>query len=159
MLMYSIYQGFDIGVSIFTPSHFLGVFDHWNHSSTLPGFQTTNRHGLLRLPEWVPIQVCRSLPDLCHRNQWFALLLFVFIFLLKSIWQYLNINLGMSRSFGPVDLAHLPFPAHMRVDYVRIYQPANAINVGCDPKDFPTRAYISKFVERFPILDMLIFLP
>ena len=61
----------------------------------------------------------------------------------------------MSRSFGPVDLEHLPFPAHMRVDYVRIYQPANAINVGCDPKDFPTRAYISKFVERFPVLDIV----
>jgi len=64
----------------------------------------------------------------------------------------------MSRSFGPVDLVHLPFPAHMRVDYVRIYQPTNAINVGCDPKDFPTRAYINKFVERFRGLDVIKFL-
>ncbi|KIM40135.1 glycoside hydrolase family 16 protein [Hebeloma cylindrosporum] len=63
--------------------------------------------------------------------------------------MYLNINLGMSRSFGPVDLAHLPFPAHMRIDYVRIYQPTSAINVGCNPKNFPTRAYITKYIEAY----------
>ena len=53
-------------------------------------------------------------------------------------------NLGMSRSFGPVDLADLPFPVHMKIDYVRVYQPTNAVNIGCDPKDYPTKEYIDQ---------------
>ena len=53
-------------------------------------------------------------------------------------------NLGMSHNFGPIDLEHLPFPAHLRVDYVRVYQPVGSKNVGCDPPDFPTAAYINE---------------
>lgn len=49
----------------------------------------------------------------------------------------------MSRNFAPVDLEDIPFPVHMRVDYVRVYQPVNNKNVGCDPKDFPTADYIN----------------
>ncbi|TFK25736.1 glycoside hydrolase family 16 protein [Coprinopsis marcescibilis] len=63
--------------------------------------------------------------------------------------MHLIMNLGMSRSFGPVDLAHLPFPAQMKVDYIRVYQPTHSINVGCDPKDFPTKAYIDKHIEAY----------
>lgn len=59
------------------------------------------------------------------------------------------VNLGMSRSFGAVDLAHLPFPVHMRVDYIRVYQPSNAINIGCDPKDFPTDKYIKDHIAAY----------
>ena len=55
----------------------------------------------------------------------------------------------MSKNFGPVDLDQLTFPAHMRIDYIRVYQPTNAINIGCDPKDFPTEAYINKCVDYF----------
>ena len=58
-------------------------------------------------------------------------------------------NLGMSFNFGPVDLDHLPFPVHMRVDYIRVYQPAGAINIGCDPPDYPTAAYIQQFQEAY----------
>jgi hypothetical protein len=61
--------------------------------------------------------------------------------------QYIIMNLGMSTNFGPVDLEHLPFPVHMRVDYIRVYQPSNARNVGCDPKDFPTADYINTYVS------------
>jgi hypothetical protein len=53
----------------------------------------------------------------------------------------------MSRGFGRVDFHNLTFPAHMRIDYIRVYQPTNAINIGCDPKDFPTEAYINKCVD------------
>jgi beta-glucanase (GH16 family) len=52
------------------------------------------------------------------------------------------INLGMSKNFGTVDFEHLTFPNHLRVDYVRVYQPVNAVNVGCSPKGFPTADYI-----------------
>lgn len=68
------------------------------------------------------------------------------------MFQYLIINLGMSRNFGPVDFAHLTFPNHLRVDYVRVYQKSNAINIGCDPKDFPTADYINRFVSQYLII-------
>jgi hypothetical protein len=38
------------------------------------------------------------------------------------------------------------FPATMEVDWIRVYQHKNSINIGCDPKDFPTRAYIETWV-------------
>lgn len=38
----------------------------------------------------------------------------------------------------------MPFPAHMKVDYVRVYQQEGMTNIGCDPKDRPTSAYIDK---------------
>lgn len=55
------------------------------------------------------------------------------------------INLGMSTNFGDVDLEHLMFPTTMRVDWIRFYQPQDAINIGCDPKGFPTQEYINKY--------------
>lgn len=55
----------------------------------------------------------------------------------------------MSTNFGLVDLDHLPFPAHMRVDYIRVYQPSHARNIGCDPEDFPTAKYIDTFIEAY----------
>lgn len=53
-------------------------------------------------------------------------------------------NLGMSSSFQTLDLANLPFPSKMRVDYVRIYQREGEINLTCDPDDFPTAKYINE---------------
>ncbi|KIY50386.1 SKN1-domain-containing protein [Fistulina hepatica ATCC 64428] len=58
--------------------------------------------------------------------------------------MYIIANLGMSWNFGFVDLDHLPFPMHMRLDYIRVYQPANAVNVGCSPVDYPTEPYINR---------------
>jgi beta-glucan synthesis-associated protein KRE6 len=37
----------------------------------------------------------------------------------------------------------------MRIDYIRVYQPTNAINIGCDPEGFPTKAYINQWVGYF----------
>ena len=53
-------------------------------------------------------------------------------------------NLGISQNFGFVDFEHLTFPATMRVDWIRVYQPKDAINIGCDPEAFPTAAYIEE---------------
>lgn len=47
-------------------------------------------------------------------------------------------------NFGDVDLEHLQFPATMRVDWIRVYQTKDAINIGCDPKQFPTQKYINQ---------------
>ncbi|KAE9409963.1 glycoside hydrolase family 16 protein [Gymnopus androsaceus JB14] len=63
--------------------------------------------------------------------------------------MYLLINLGMSTNFGTVDLEHLTFPNHLRVDYVRVYQDPSNLNVGCDPDDFPTADYINTYLEGY----------
>jgi hypothetical protein len=58
-------------------------------------------------------------------------------------------NLGMSQNFGTVDVDHLQFPAHMSIDYIRVYQRKGEINIGCDPSDFPTAAYIEQYSEAY----------
>ncbi|KAJ7770236.1 glycoside hydrolase family 16 protein [Mycena maculata] len=63
--------------------------------------------------------------------------------------MYIIANLGMSFNFGEVDLNHLPFPCHLAIDYIRVYQPKNAINIGCDPPDFPTSDYINQYIEAY----------
>ncbi|KAG8950626.1 hypothetical protein FRC04_007250 [Tulasnella sp. 424] len=62
---------------------------------------------------------------------------------------YLIINLGMSENFGDVDLANLIFPTHMEIDWIRVYQPKDAINVGCDPDGYPTTPYIDMYNEAY----------
>ena len=56
--------------------------------------------------------------------------------------QYIIMNLAISEGFGAIDVENLQFPATMSIDYVRVYQPKNAVNTGCDPKEFPTAQYI-----------------
>jgi len=63
--------------------------------------------------------------------------------------MYLLVNLGMSENFGTVDIEHLTFPNHLRMDYIRVYQDPKAINIGCDPKDFPTAEYIKTYIEAY----------
>lgn len=63
--------------------------------------------------------------------------------------QYLIVNLGISENFGAVDFAHLTFPTTMRIDWIRVYQPADAMNVGCDPVGFPTASYINQYMEAY----------
>ncbi|KAG1715994.1 hypothetical protein ID866_1159 [Astraeus odoratus] len=63
--------------------------------------------------------------------------------------MYLIMNLAISTNFATVDFTDLEFPVTMRIDWVRVYQPKNAINIGCDPKDFPTAAYINEYIEAY----------
>lgn len=56
--------------------------------------------------------------------------------------MYLISNLGFSENFGSLDHEKLVFPATMAIDYIRVYQPKNAVNIGCDPINFPTAKYI-----------------
>ena len=78
--------------------------------------------------------------------------------------QYIIVNLGMSKNFGSIDFEHLTFPNRMKVDYIRVYQDLNHVNIGCDPTDFPTAAYINRWKPPFPawlncLTDWQIFLP
>ncbi|KAJ3570177.1 hypothetical protein NP233_g4569 [Leucocoprinus birnbaumii] len=63
--------------------------------------------------------------------------------------MYLIANLGFSPNFGYIDFDNLQFPATMSVDYIRVYQPEDAINIGCDPVDYPTMNYIQTFEEAY----------
>jgi beta-glucanase (GH16 family) len=62
--------------------------------------------------------------------------------------QYIIANLGISPNFGDIDFAHLTFPTKLVIDYIRVYQPTDSINIGCDPQDFPTENYINAYVYQ-----------
>ncbi|TBU39860.1 glycoside hydrolase family 16 protein [Dichomitus squalens] len=68
--------------------------------------------------------------------------------------MYLIMNLGMSSGFGEIEFDKLTFPSTMRVDWIRVYQDPNAINIGCDPSAFPTSAYISQYQEAYANPDL-----
>ena len=61
-------------------------------------------------------------------------------------------NLGISEAFGFVDYDNLIFPSTMRVDWIRVYQDPANINIGCDPEEFPTKAYIETYVGLSGVL-------
>ncbi|KIK09644.1 glycoside hydrolase family 16 protein [Laccaria amethystina LaAM-08-1] len=59
--------------------------------------------------------------------------------------MYIIANLGFSLNFGQIDFDNLVLPTVMSIDYIRVYQPKNAINIGCDPAAFPTAQYIETY--------------
>ncbi|KAJ6470524.1 beta-glucan synthesis-associated [Mycena sanguinolenta] len=63
--------------------------------------------------------------------------------------MYILANLGISHAFGFVDVDHLTFPSVMQIDWVRVYQDPDNINIGCDTPDFPTQAYINTYIEAY----------
>ncbi|GAA5981997.1 hypothetical protein JCM5350_000607 [Sporobolomyces pararoseus] len=56
--------------------------------------------------------------------------------------MYAIFNLGMSPNFGVIDYEGLTFPAKMRVDWIRVWQQKDKIDIGCDPEANPTVQYI-----------------
>ncbi|EGO02966.1 glycoside hydrolase family 16 protein [Serpula lacrymans var. lacrymans S7.3] len=63
--------------------------------------------------------------------------------------MYIIANLGFSLNFGGIDFANIQLPATMFIDYIRVYQPKNAHNIGCDPPNFPTATYIDTYREAY----------
>ncbi|PPQ65528.1 hypothetical protein CVT26_000485 [Gymnopilus dilepis] len=63
--------------------------------------------------------------------------------------MYIIANLGFSQNFAQIDVSALTFPATMSIDYIRVYQPKDAVNIGCDPTDFPTAAYINTYIDAY----------
>ncbi|BGP42176.1 hypothetical protein JCM10450v2_006266 [Rhodotorula kratochvilovae] len=59
------------------------------------------------------------------------------------------LNLGISDSFQTINYEELVLPGTMLVDYVRVFQRENAVNVGCDPKEMPTANYIEKHMNAY----------
>ncbi|KXN90403.1 Beta-glucan synthesis-associated protein KRE6 [Leucoagaricus sp. SymC.cos] len=63
--------------------------------------------------------------------------------------MYIIANLGFSENFGNIEFDKLQLPATMSIDYIRVYQPKDAVNIGCDPADFPTAKYIETYQEAY----------
>ncbi|CAE7232687.1 unnamed protein product [Rhizoctonia solani] len=103
---------------------------------TFSGPMTTSQPGSCTELEWVPMRTFRSDNDLYRKSPW------------QVLW-YMIINLGISPNFGGIDFEHLTFPATMLVDWIRVYQPKDSHNIGCDPPDFPTRDYINTYIEAY----------
>ncbi len=55
------------------------------------------------------------------------------------------LNLGMGESFSAPDFSKISalLPAHLRVDYVRVYQDIKALSCTCDPVGYETTGYIA----------------
>ena len=58
---------------------------------------------------------------------------------------YIIANLGFSINFGGIEFMDIQLPATMLIDYIRVYQPTNAKNIGCNPPDYPMADYINKW--------------
>lgn len=65
--------------------------------------------------------------------------------------MYIIFNLGISYNFGAISnqIFDDDWPYIMKVDWVRVYQPTDSINIGCDPPGMPTAAYINKHTEAY----------
>lgn len=49
----------------------------------------------------------------------------------------------LTDGFTKVDFDRLGFPAEYKIDYVRVYQDPEAVNLGCSPPDYPTAQWIA----------------
>lgn len=58
-------------------------------------------------------------------------------------------NLGISDNWAYIDWPSINFPNELHIDYVRVYQPEDAINTGCDPDDYPTYDYIEDHLNAY----------
>jgi beta-glucanase (GH16 family) len=66
------------------------------------------------------------------------------------------LNLGMSGSWGTVDMANLRFPTTMHIDYVRIYQKPGQTSLTCDPPGYPTTDFIAKHGEAYNNVNLTV---
>ncbi|KAH9849652.1 beta-glucan synthesis-associated [Lenzites betulinus] len=64
------------------------------------------------------------------------------------------LNLGLSNNWQTILPETMIFPAVMQIDYVRVYQRASSVNVGCDPVDYPTADYINKHPTAYQNVNM-----
>eukprot|EP00879_Flechtneria_rotunda_P019055 GHRR01020007.1.p1 GENE.GHRR01020007.1~~GHRR01020007.1.p1 ORF type:complete len:303 (+),score=84.17 GHRR01020007.1:142-1050(+) len=63
--------------------------------------------------------------------------------------MYLIINVAMANQSWSKVSETLQFPAVMSVDYVRIWQRSNAVDVGCNPTGYPTEQILACHKEEY----------
>ncbi|PKI84848.1 hypothetical protein MVES_001058 [Malassezia vespertilionis] len=72
--------------------------------------------------------------------------------------MYILLNLGISENFGNIqwDKIITGFPFEMAIDYVRVYQDPDAIDIGCDTPEYPSKDYIEKHKEAYTNSDFTV---
>jgi len=104
------------------------------------GLAMARSPGRLTWPVWLPIHTRKFPLGQFRKNHWYVSFLMgnhiypANTHLVQINSQYLLTNLGMSKSFGDIDFKNLQFPATLSVDYIRVYQDPDNINIGCDPR-------------------------
>lgn len=58
-------------------------------------------------------------------------------------------NLGISNNWAYIDWQSIYFPVTMSIDYVRLYQPSDAVSLTCDPENYPTYDYIQDHLVAY----------
>ncbi|KAI5968005.1 hypothetical protein CANMA_002773 [Candida margitis] len=59
-------------------------------------------------------------------------------------------NMGLSKIWNPkLQIDKLQFPAKFYIDYIRVYQPLDAMDLTCDPEGFPTSSYIESHLNAY----------
>ena len=108
----------------------------------LRGRQMASRRGSCTKPRCVPTLARTSVRVNSLPSPWYVS---------STLTQYIIFNLGMSNNFGGIDWDNLNklWPFEMVIDWVRVYQDPEAINVGCDTPDYPTKDYIEKHIEAY----------
>lgn len=64
------------------------------------------------------------------------------------------LNLGISPNWQDINVGTLAFPAEMTIDYVRVYQRKDEINIGCNPERYPTKTYIDDHLDAYSDVNM-----
>lgn len=63
--------------------------------------------------------------------------------------MYIIMNLAMSSGFSHPEWGNINFPGIFKIDWIRLYQDEGQEAVGCDPPDYPTKAYIERHWEAY----------
>lgn len=63
-------------------------------------------------------------------------------------------NLGLSNNWAYIDWPSIHFPSFMEVNFVRVYQPPNAISMTCDPAGHPTTNYINAHLNAYSNVNL-----
>ena len=63
-------------------------------------------------------------------------------------------NLGISNNWAYIDWQSIYFPVTMSIDYVRLYQPSDAISLTCDPASHPTYDYIQSHLNAYSNVNL-----
>ncbi|TIB73153.1 hypothetical protein E3Q23_03085 [Wallemia mellicola] len=65
--------------------------------------------------------------------------------------MYIILNNGISNNFGGINWDALDgtWPNVMSIDWIRVYQRRDRINLGCDPPNMPTAAYIDYYKDAY----------
>ncbi|KAK0483237.1 glycoside hydrolase family 16 protein [Armillaria novae-zelandiae] len=71
----------------------------------------------------------------------------------------ITLNLGISSNWQDIDTSTMIFPTEMLVDYVRVYQRSQGMNVGCNPPGYPTKDYINNHIEAYTSKFTFLVLP